>query len=254
MPILFGQERNHHNFVSHDGINIAFTSEGSGYPVLLLHGFINSGSSWNKSALKNQLLQEGYRVIVPDLRGNGKSDRPENAEAYKNNNEVKDLLALADHLNLQQYGVVGYSRGAIVLAKLLTFDPRIDKAVLSGMGADFTDPNWKRRKAFADAFGGRVKPNDLTAGAITYAKSVGANLKVLGHLQDYQPVTSEKELKNIQIPVLIICGDKDHDNGNPEDLKKLIPNSVLKIIDGDHNNSYKQENFSLEVLEFFNLK
>ena len=250
LEISLGQEENHHYFTSHDGIKIAYTDQGSGEPVLLLHGFINDGSSWNKSVLKKELLQLGYRVIVPDLRGNGKSERPEKPEAYENNAEVKDLIALADRLDLKEYTAIGYSRGSIVLAKLLTMDLRIQKAVIGGMGADFTDPNWDRRLAFADAFSGRAELNDLTRGAVEYAKSIDANLKILGLLQDFQPVTSPEELQRISIPLLIICGDKDLDNGDPKELQKMIPNSSLEIVEGDHNNTYKQENFAQVILSF----
>ena len=238
------------SFTSFDGIKIAYTDQGSGDAVLLLHGFIGNGSSWNKSALKKLLLEAGYRVIVPDLRGNGKSDQPEHSEAYQNDAEVKDLLALADHLNLSKYSAVGYSRGSIVLAKLLTQEPQIKKAVIGGMGADFTNPEWNRRKAFADAFGGRTALTPMTEGAVNYAKSIGANLKILGYLQDYQPVTSPAALQQLNVPTLVVCGDVDTDNGNPTELQKLIPHSRLVLVKGDHNNTYKQANFADAVMTF----
>ncbi len=217
---------------------------------MLLHGFISNGSSWNKTVLKKRLLKQGYRVIVPDLRGNGDSDKPQNPEAYQDNAEIKDLIALADHLGLKEYMAIGYSRGSIVLAKLLTEDKRISKAVFGGMGLDFTDPDWDRRIAFADAFSGRTEPNEMTEGAITYAKSINADLKALGFLQDYQPVTSIPELQNIKIETLVICGDQDKDNGNPEELQKELPHCKLIIVKGDHNSTYKQENFAEAVLNF----
>ncbi|MEO0570592.1 MAG: alpha/beta hydrolase [Bacteroidota bacterium] len=241
---------NHEYFVSFDDLKIAFTDRGSGQPIILLHGFINTGNSWDKSALKKDLLAAGYRVIVPDLRGNGRSDQPEHPEAYQNDAEVKDLIALANHLKLESYMAIGYSRGSIVLAKLLTLDPRIKKAVIGGMGADFTNPNWERRLAFADAFNGRAELTELTRGAVTYAKSINANLKILGLLQDHQPVTSVQELQDISIPIRIVCGDTDVDNGDPKQLQESIPKSELQLVSGDHNNTYKQQNFADAILEF----
>ena len=237
-------------FKTFDGISIAYTDTGSGYPVLLLHGFINSGNSWNKTELKKALIAQGFRAIVPDLRGNGQSDKPQLPDSYHHDAEVKDLLALADHLNLTAYHAVGYSRGSIVLAKLLTQELQITKAVLGGMGADFTDPDWERRKAFADAFSGRKAADTLTSGAIAYAESIGADLKVLGHLQDFQPVTRPTELNNIRIPVLIACGDADTDNGDPKELQAMIPKSEMILLKGDHNNTYKQADFAGAVIDF----
>lgn len=244
------QKNSESYFYSFDKTKIVFTDEGNGETVMLLHGFISNGSSWNKTIIKKQLLNKGYRVIIPDMRGNGLSDKPQNPEAYKNDAEIKDLIALADHLNLNTYHAIGYSRGTILLSKLLTKEKRVSKAIFGGMGVDFTNPDWERRIAFADAFSGRVKPNELTEGAINYAKSIHADLKVLGFLQDFQPVTSLEELQNIKIETLVICGDQDKDNGDPEDLQKQLPNSKLIIVKGDHNNTYKQENFAQAIMNF----
>ncbi|MEO1447997.1 MAG: alpha/beta hydrolase [Bacteroidota bacterium] len=238
------------SFLSFDQTRIAYTDEGKGDAVILIHGFISNGSSWNKTVLKQSLLDAGYRVIVPDLRGNGRSDRPQTPEAYQNDAEIKDLMALADHLSLSAYTATGYSRGSIVLAKLLTLDTRIQQAVIGGMGSDFTNPGWDRRIAFADAFSGRAELSDLTRGAVEYAQSIDADIKALGLLQDYQPVTTPAELQAVQIPVLIICGDQDRDNGDPAELQKYLPGSQLTIVAGDHNNTYKQANFAEAVLDF----
>jgi len=237
-------------FSSFDNVKIAFSDEGNGEPIILIHGFISNASSWDKTILKKDLLKAGYRVIVPDLRGNGKSDRPQSAEAYKNDAEIKDLIALANHLQLKDYTAIGYSRGSIVLAKLLTKDTRITKAVMGGMGFDFTNPNWSRRIAFADAFSGRAELTDMTEGAVNYAKSINADIKALGLLQDYQPVSSPAELQNIKVKTLVLCGNEDTDNGDPQKLHKHLPNSQLTIVEGDHNNTYKQQNFSEAVMIF----
>ncbi|MDW7693930.1 alpha/beta hydrolase [Flammeovirgaceae bacterium SG7u.111] len=237
-------------FSSFDNTTIALTDEGKGSPVMLLHGFISNGSSWNNAALKQELLNAGYRVIVPDLRGNGNSDKPHTPEAYANNAETKDLLALADHLQLETYTAIGYSRGSIVLAKLLTQEKRIKKAVIGGMGLDFTNPDWDRRIMFAEAFGGEAPLSDITREAVEYATSIGADLKVLSLLQHHQPVTSITELKAIETPTLIIAGDLDKDNGDPAELQQYLPNSQLAIVPGDHNNTYKGEEFAKKVLKF----
>lgn len=250
VTLAVAQDRTVAYFTSFDNTKIAFTDEGNGEPVLLIHGFISNGSSWGNTVLKKRLLSSGYRVIIPDLRGNGLSDRPQTAEAYQNDAEIKDLLSLADHLGLKKYVVIGYSRGSIVLAKLLTQETRISKAVLGGMGFDFTNPNWDRRIAFADAFSGRAPLNDMTEGAVNYAKSINADIKALGLLQDYQPVTSPQELQAIVIKTLVICGDQDRDNGDPEELQKHLPNSQLVIVKGDHNNTYKQVNFAEAIMAF----
>lgn len=235
-------------FTSTDTIKIAYTDQGKGFPVLLVHGFINSGSSWTKTVLKKELLLNGYRVIVPDLRGNGLSDKPHKKDAYEGDREVQDLKALADHLQLKEYWAVGYSRGSIVLAKLLTRDARITKAVLGGMGIDFSDPNWERRRMFANAFNGKTTAE--TQGAVDYAKSIGADLRSLYLQQEYQPVTSKEELRTIKAQTLVIAGNMDTDNGDPAALQQAIPKSELQIVIGDHNGTYKTTAFSEKIISF----
>ncbi|WP_350285498.1 alpha/beta fold hydrolase [uncultured Croceitalea sp.] len=235
-------------FESFDKVKIAYTVEGEGSPVLLLHGFINSRKSWDKTVLKGDLLAKGYQVIIPDLRGNGNSDKPQNDEAYQENAEVKDLLLLMDSLGIERYKAIGYSRGSIVLAKLMTKDKRIAKAVLGGMGIDFTNAEWDRRLIFAAAFNGQTTSE--TQGAVDYAKSVGADLRSLHLQQKYQPVTSKEALAKVQAKVLVIAGDKDLDNGNPIELQRIIPDAKLELVAGDHNGTYKTNGFAKAILKF----
>lgn len=235
-------------FESFDKVKIAYTVEGEGTPVLLLHGFINSRKSWDKTVLKSDLLKEGYQVIVPDLRGNGDSDKPQNDEAYQDDAEVQDILLLMETLGLKKYYAIGYSRGSIVLAKLLTKDKHIAKAILGGMGIDFTNAEWDRRLLFAAAFNGQTTSE--TQGAFDYAKSINADLRSLHLQQKYQPVTSKVALGKIQARVLVIAGDKDLDNGNPIDLQKAIPGAKLELVTGDHNETYKTNDFAKAILKF----
>ena len=235
-------------FISFDDINIVFSDEGEGEPVLLLHGFINSRKSWDRSQLKKDLIDNGYRVIIPDLRGNGDSDKPQDDAAYENDAEVRDIKLLMKHLGIKKYKAVGYSRGSIVLAKLITTDKRIEKAVLGGMGIDFTNPQWDRRIMFAKAFDGDV--NEITEGAVNYAKSINADLRSLHLQQKYQPVTSKKELSKVTSEIMVICGDKDSDNGNAEELSKVFKKGTLKRVPGDHNGTYRTDAFSKSILQF----
>src|SRR3979411_2286396 len=75
-------------FISFDGIKIYYEVKGNGKPVLLVHGFIVNGESWKKTSLYDDLLKGGFKVITLDLRGNGKSDKPHNPEAYAKDAEA----------------------------------------------------------------------------------------------------------------------------------------------------------------------
>ncbi len=240
------------SFESFDNTRIAYTDQGTGIPIILIHGFINTGASFNGTALKNALLESGYRVIIPDLRGNGNSEKSMIESAYANNAEVKDLSALLDHLNISKAIALGYSRGSIILAKWLTLDSRITKGIIGGMGIDFTKSNWERRIIFERAFLGLDSLTDMTRGAFNYARSHQANTTILGWSQRYQPVTTLKELSSITIPIAVIAGNEDLDNGDPGALFKAFSNGVLIIVKGDHNTTYRKQPFAKAVLKFLN--
>jgi pimeloyl-ACP methyl ester carboxylesterase len=233
-----------------DKIRIAYTDTGSGKVIVLLHGFINTGANWRKTALFKDLAKNGYRVIVPDLRGNGRSDKPHEDKFYANDIETADVIGIVSSLKIKSYAVVGYSRGAIVAAKLLTKDKRISQVVLGGMGQHFTNPNWDRRLMFAEAFSGKAHLHPIAQGAVKYAKSINADTLALGFLQKYQPVTSSTELMKFKKPVLIIAGNEDKDNGDPEVLQTYFKNATLKIVKGNHNSTYNTEEFSEGVRAF----
>ena len=245
---LQGQKQ---TFESHDGINISYYDEGKGDPVLLIHGFINTADSWYSTPLKDSLLANGYRVIIPDLRGNGDSDKPKKDKYYKNRAERKDLLYLMKHLKIKNYKVVAYSRGSIVLADLLKVaKDKITIAVLGGMGDAFTNPEWKTPKEFAKAFAGKEDKYPNAAGAINYAKSINADLNSLSLQQAFQPTTTAEDWIMISTPILLLNGEQDDSNGSKEGLDKLIPNSKLKFVPGDHNTCYRTVPFAVEALNF----
>ncbi|GAB3886827.1 alpha/beta fold hydrolase [Spirosoma agri] len=236
-------------FTSFDGTKIHYDMLGEGKPVVLLHGFISTSESWKRAATRQALVDAGFKVITLDLRGNGLSDKPHTAEAYRDNAELKDVIGLMKHLGLKNYDVVGYSRGAILTAKLLTMDKQVRRAVMGGISVDFSDPNWIRRKNFHEAL---TKPGSHPElqGAIDYAKKSGADTVVLARLQEFQPVTTRAELAKINVPLLIVNGDQDKDNGDPQTLVDAVPGSRLVVVPGDHGGAMRTPEFAKAVVSF----
>jgi len=235
-------------FSSFDGTKIYYEIRGSGKPVLLVHGFIVNSNSWKGAALYKDLLNQGYKVILLDMRGNGKSDKPHDTTSYANDAEAKDIIGLMDFLKIHKYSVVGYSRGSIITARLLVLDKRIQAAVMGGMGADFTNPQWPRRMMFYRALMGDSIPE--LNGVVNYVKQQGLDQLALAYLQKEQPSTSKEELHKIAQPVLVISGDQDADNGSAKELAKLLPNSTLATSPGDHNHAASTPEFSKAVNSF----
>jgi len=235
-------------FTSFDKTKIYYEVRGSGETVLLVHGFIVNGQSWKRTELYKDLLSAGYKVIILDQRGNGFSDKPHDSTAYDNDAEAKDIMALMNLLKIKKYSAVGYSRGSIIVSRLLVLDKRIKKGVMGGMGAEFTNPQWPRRIMFYKALSGQNVPE--LAAMVENVKKQGLDQQALAYLQRSQPSTSKEELGKIKQPVLIICGDKDSDNGSAKELADLFKHPTYKITPGDHSSASRTKEFSREVISF----
>jgi len=94
-------------------IELYYEDHGSGKPVVLIHGYPLSGSSWEKQV--PALLDEGYRVITYDRRGFGKSSQP--TEGYNYDTFAEDLHKLITQLKLQDFSLVGFSMGGGEIAR-----------------------------------------------------------------------------------------------------------------------------------------
>jgi pimeloyl-ACP methyl ester carboxylesterase len=116
-----------------DGVVLEVRDEGRGWPVLLLHGFPDSSYVW-----RNQipaLVGARFRVVAPDLRGFGASDKPQDVDAYRITTLADDVIAILDAVELERAHVVGHDWGAglaWVLAGLHA--DRVDRLVAMSVG------------------------------------------------------------------------------------------------------------------------
>lgn len=233
---------------SPDDTRIYYEVKGTGDAVVLVHGFLADGESWKQTALYADLINEGYKVILMDLRGNGRSDKPHQPEFYENDIEAKDIMGIVTELKINKYIAIGYSRGAILTSRLLVLDKRVNCAVMGGMGLDFTNPEWPRRIMFYEALSG--KPIKELEGLVKYVKDLGFDQQALAYLQKLQPSTSKTILNSIKKPVLVISGVEDTDNGSAKDLAAMFPNGTYSSIAADHGSSVRTPEFSVEINRF----
>ncbi len=126
-PPLTGQD------IAVGDITLHVVDEGSGPAVLLLHGFPDSAQLWRHQV--PALVDAGYRVIVPDLRGFGGSERPAGVDAYRSEVIVGDLLALLSTLGIDRAHVVGHDWGAAFAWSLAAFAPDVvDRLIVLSVG------------------------------------------------------------------------------------------------------------------------
>ena len=114
--------------VATNGIELAITEAGEGYPVVLLHGFPELAYSWRYQL--PVLAGAGFHAVAPDLRGYGDSDKPDTIEDYGLLRLVDDVVGLIDALEADKVALVAHDWGAIIgwTAALLHPD-RIERLV-----------------------------------------------------------------------------------------------------------------------------
>src|SRR5436305_11832295 len=98
--------------VDANGVGIEYEVSGEGPPVLLLHGYPDSGRLWRHQV--PALADAGFRVIVPDLRGYGRSDKPPAVEAYGMQMLAGDVLAVMADDGVEHAHVVDRDWGAAI--------------------------------------------------------------------------------------------------------------------------------------------
>jgi len=106
------------------GIRLFVRMGGDGPPVVLLHGHPRTSATWHRVAPR--LVDVGFRVICPDVRGYGRSDKPPtDAEhrPYSKRAAATDIAALMTHLGHDTFAVVGHDRGSYVALRLALDHP-----------------------------------------------------------------------------------------------------------------------------------
>jgi pimeloyl-ACP methyl ester carboxylesterase len=116
-----------------NGLRFFLVDEGDGAPVLLLHGFPDTASLWRHQI--PALVDAGYRVLAPDLRGRGRTEMPPRVEDYALRNVVRDVAALLDAAGVQRAHVVGHDWGAAAAWLVGSLLPeRVDRLVAISVG------------------------------------------------------------------------------------------------------------------------
>jgi pimeloyl-ACP methyl ester carboxylesterase len=113
--------------IATNGIELNIAEQGQGPLVLLLHGFPESWYSWRHQFAP--LAAAGYRVVAPDMRGYGKSDKPPAIDAYNQVEVVNDIMGLVPALGYEHAVVIGHDWGAPTAWSCALHHPEVVTAV-----------------------------------------------------------------------------------------------------------------------------
>lgn len=120
-----------------NGLQFYVRDEGSGTPVILLHGFPDTGDLWRNQV--PALVKSGFRTIVPDMRGRGRSSKPEAVSEYRLSSIVRDVTGILDALGIERAHVVGHDWSAAAAWLIAALAPeRVDRLVAISVGAPGT--------------------------------------------------------------------------------------------------------------------
>ena len=238
---------------SFDGTELAVHRLGEGRPVLLLHGlFSDARTNWIRFGHAQRLADAGFEAVMPDLRAHGASEKPHEAEAYPEDVLVKDAQALVQHLGLADYDLGGFSLGArtAVRCVLAGLSPR--RLVLGGMGLEGL-AGWDRRAAFfidaIDRFE-EVKHGDPAFVAVSFMKTQKIDRVAARLLLQSVDDTAAEELAGVTMPTLVVCGEKDRDNGSPEALVQALPDARFEEVPGTHMSSVTEPELGEAIARF----
>lgn len=215
-------------------ISLYYEDHGSGDPVVLIHGYPLSGSSWERQV--PALLAAGHRVITYDRRGFGKSSQP--SAGYNYDTFAQDLHKLIGHLHLREFALVGFSMGggeiaryigkygskgvtkAVFISSVPPFllktpdNPEgVDRAVFDGIEKAVTADRYAFFTGFFKDFyntdqllGKRISEQSVQASwNIAASASATASLAcVPAWYEDFR-----KDLARVDVPTLVIHGDAD---------------------------------------------
>jgi pimeloyl-ACP methyl ester carboxylesterase len=211
-------------YVEHDGARIWYATYGSGWPVILLHGGLGHSGNWGYQM--RALLSSGYRVVVIDSRGHGRSTR--DARPFTYELMASDVKAVMDALHLEQAGLVGWSDGACTALVLASIAPTRVAGVF--FFACNMDPSGAKEVEFSPilkrCFGRHVK--DYARLSAT-PDQFDALSDAVGLMQQTQPNYSAHDLAQISVPVAIVQSEHDEfiKREHAEYLARSIPHAEL---------------------------
>lgn len=256
--------------ISINDIQLAYNDEGSGPPVILLHGYPFNSSMWNEQVAA---LKDNYRVVTLDLRGHGNSDSVPGPATM--NAMAQDVASLMDALDIPQAGIGGLSMGGyVVLAFYRLFPHRARSLILADTRAQADSDEGKQNRAkqvekvLAEGMAGIV---DSMLPKLLAPDTVSKRPEVVKRIRDMMLQTKPEGaaaalrgmatredqtelLSQITSPALIVVGREDAITPlqDSEKMHQEIGGSRLEIIEnaGHVSNLERPEQFNHALLSF----
>lgn len=220
-------DTNDQGYVKNDNARIWYRSYGSGAPVILLHGGMGHGGNWGYQV--PALVQKGYRAILIDSRGHGRSTR--DARPFSYEQMASDVLAVMDSLQLEKASLVGWSDGACTALVLASQHPERVAGVF--YFACNMDPSGTKEIEFTPTlqrcFSRHVKDYKQLSPT---PEQFDEFSEAVGLMQRTQPNYTADDLARIRVPVAIVHSEYDEfiKREHAEYLARSIPNASFMYL------------------------
>ncbi len=246
-----------HEIKGFDGLPIAVHMVGAkadgARDLVLIHGyFSNANTNWIRYGHAAKLVEAGFRLIMPDLRGHGESAKPHDPAAYPADALTDDNLGLIEQLGLTDYDLGGYSLGARTTVRMLARGATPRRVILSGMGLRGlvqTLDNGGYYKNVLNNLGTfeRGTSEWMTEAFLKTTKGdPAALLNILNTFVD----TDEATIAGFQQPTAVICGADDDSNGNARELADALPTGRYVEVPGNHMNAVTRKELGQAMVDF----
>lgn len=256
-----------------DGAQIYYEAVGEGTPVILLHGHTLDLRMWDLQV--KPLLEAGYRVIRPEMRGYGHSSKQQPGQQFTH---LDDMMTVMDSLHIAKAHVVGLSMGSFVASEMVAMhsDRLLTATLASGNIRNMPGPStpfdslelakkdsviaqnlaqgidkWKEEWIEKLVSGGGSNREAIRESVTQQVNDWDAWQLVNREMRNYYGYEAWDTLKARQpdIPVLILSGENEKKGKNP--MLKFLPNSHQVIIPdcGHMSNMEKPDEFTKLMLE-----
>ena len=219
------------------GLPIAVHIAGEGRDLVLIHGyFSNAWTNWVRYGHAKRLVEAGFRLIMPDLRGHGESGKPHDPAAYPPDALTEDNLAVIDQLGLTDYDLGGYSLGARTTVRMLARGAAPRRVILAGMGlrglVNTLDKGGYYRNVLTNL--GTFERGTSEWMTEAFLKTTKGDPVALLHILNTFVDTPAETIATFTQPTEVICGVDDQDNGVAQELVDTLPNGRYVEIPGNH--------------------
>lgn len=236
-----------------DGQPIAVHMAGQGRDLVLIHGyFSNAWTNWVRYGHAAKLVEAGFRLIMPDLRGHGESAKPHDPAAYPADALTDDNMGLIDQLGLTDYDLGGYSLGARTTVRMLTRGATPRRVILAGMGLEGLTHTLDKGGYYRNVLTNLGTFERGTSQWMTEAflkTTKGDPVAMLNILNTFVD-TPQEEIAAIVQPTEVICGADDRDNGSAHELVDTLPNGRYVEVPGNHMNAVTRKELGQAMADF----